>query len=104
MTCELCRDEQEGGFRARCPGIELVDACPTGEVPKLSAENRRFWLLFERILPGLFDGWGGVNYSAIREVLDLYEVPAGERPIAFDKCLVVVEVIQEIREKVGSKQ
>ncbi|MBW2341222.1 MAG: hypothetical protein JRF50_12915 [Deltaproteobacteria bacterium] len=100
MTCSVCRRAQEDGFRKfRCRGIETVEACHTGEVPKLIRENEPFWFLFQRMLPGLFDGYGGVNFTAIFQVLDLYKVPAGQRPIIHDKCLVVIAAVREIQEQ-----
>ena len=100
MTCALCRRSQEDGFRKiRCKGIDHVDECPTGEVPKLLPGNRRFWEICRAALPGLFDGFGGVNYLAISYIMDLYGVPEGQRPIVHDKFLAVVKGIDEIKEQ-----
>jgi len=100
MTCAICRRAQKDGFRETpCRGIEHVAACPTGEVPKLMRENEPFWFVFQRMLPGLFDGYGGVRFAAIGEVLDLYGVPQGQRPIVHDSCLVVIGVIRELQEQ-----
>jgi len=100
MTCAICRRAQKDGFRdIRCKGIETVPECPTNEVPKLMAENEPFWFVFQRMLPGLFDGYGGVNFAAIIQVLDLYGVPAGQRPIVHDGCLTVIGAIRELQEQ-----
>ncbi len=101
MTCGLCQRSQRDGFRknVKCDGIDTVDECPTKEVPKPSPENELFWQLFQRILPGLPNGMGGYNLEAIETVMNLYQVPEGQRPIIFDKCLAVITVIQEIMSK-----
>ncbi|MBU1067661.1 hypothetical protein KKE60_07720 [Patescibacteria group bacterium] len=98
MTCNLCQRSQRDGFRNfKCQGIETIDQCPTGEIARLAPENERFWDLFSRILPGLCDGFGGFNYRAIEFVMDVQNVSAGQRPIIFDKCLIMISVIEEGR-------
>lgn len=72
-----------------------MEICPTGEVFKLAPENEAFWELFQRILPGLPNGMGGLNLAAIMTVMDLYQVPQGQRPIIFDKCLVMISLLRE---------
>jgi len=99
MTCEKCFDEQAGGYRPPCDGIESVDECPYGEVPKLSDENKKFWWLFERIQPGLYDGFGGINYAAITEAFRIYGVPASQRPVVFERCLLAAAAIKEVKEQ-----
>lgn len=101
MTCEFCRALQKDGFRAlvSCEGVESVSACPTKEVPKLCSANRRFLYLLHRILPGLFDGYGGMNYSAIETVLDQYGIEAGKRPVLMDKTLAVAAGIREVQKQ-----
>lgn len=99
MTCPLCQRTQADGFRAVCRGIDHVDECPTGEVPKLKENTRQFWWLFERILPGLCNPFGGFDFNAITSVCDTYAIEAGERPVIHELCLVVIEAIQDVREK-----
>lgn len=100
MSCNLCRRSQRDGYRphVQCEGIESVKECPTGEVAVLAPENQKFWALFLRMLPGLVDGLGGFDYSAITTVMDVYGVPPGERLVIFDKALAVIYGIQEVRE------
>ena len=76
-----------------------MDKCPTKEVPKPSPENERFWQLFQRMLPGLPNGMGGWNVQVIETVMNLYQVPPGQRPIIWDKCLAVITVLQEMASK-----
>ena len=100
MTCGICRRSQRDGFRdVKCDGIETVDACPTNEIPKLAPENEWFWSLFQRMLPGLPNGMGGWNFQVIELVMNLYQVPKGQRLIIWDKCMAVITVLQEIASK-----
>ncbi len=95
----MCRVQQEKGLWAgACQGVKWVEACPRAWVPNLAPENKRFWELFTRIMPGLFDGFGGVQYQAITEVLDLFGVPAGQRVIIHDKCLLMIKIWREVKE------
>ena len=108
MECWLCiRSQQDGFYTAvTCKGVEHVNECPrpTDKIPKLSEDNRRFWILFQKILPGLNTGFGGFDYQAIESVFNILQVNCGQRPILLDRCLIVISVIQTIREKQdGSK-
>lgn len=85
--------------KERCEGIDTVDACLTGEVPKLSIDNIKFKSLLYRTLPGLFDGFGGVNFLSIDYVMNLCEVSPGQRPIVHDKILQVIAAIEDIRKE-----
>lgn len=69
----------------------------------MAPENERFVFLLWKILPGLCDGYGGFNYDAISFVLDRYGVPEGQQPIIIDRCLVIINAIQEIREEEREK-
>jgi len=84
-------------MRVKCGGIDTVDICPTGEVPKLNENNKKFQRLLVRTLPGLFDGFGGVSFFAIDYVMELYSISTGQRPIIHDKFLQVIQAIQESR-------
>jgi len=104
MTCDFCRRTQEDGLKEiDCKGIDAVDECPAGEVPKLSPPNLRAWFLISRILPALMDGYGGVNYGTIEAVFRIYQVPSGQRPILLDKCIAVISAIREVRESERKK-
>jgi hypothetical protein len=96
MECSICRRSQKDGFRRiRCEGIETVDECPTKEMPKLRGEIKPFWAFFETVLPGLFDGMGGMQYSTIQSACDIWGVSRGERPIVLHYSLIVAAVIRE---------
>ena len=56
------------------------------------------------MLPGLFDGFGGVDYGAITTVMDVMKVPRDERPVIFDKCLIAIRAIREIQEAERGKK
>ena len=118
MECWKCRKQQADGFlkEFKCAGIEHVDQCsrPTDKVPKRSDENRRFWHLFKKIEPGLVKHKiqlgvqkGSLamfktvefDYSAIDHVFNNYRIPTGQRPILYDKCIAVIEVIREVKAK-----
>ena len=98
MSCTLCQWAQGDGFRTdKCLGIDKVEECPTGEMPKLSPKNRGFWFLFMKILPGLMDGYGAFKFEAIKFIMDEYQVDPGQRPIIHEKCLVAMGAIREVR-------
>ena len=98
MTCGICRRSQEDGFRKfECDGIDAVETCQTGEVPKLMEENQAFWELFLKILPGLFDGYGAPRLESIVAVLDVFGVEHGQRPVLMDKCLALIEEINRLK-------
>ena len=101
MSCSFCRRTQEDKFsKFKCNGIETVDECRREyqKVPKLSEENERFSFLLHKILPVLCDGYGGFRHDAIAFAIELYGIPENQRPIIYDRCLTIVNVIQEIRE------
>ena len=66
-------------------------------MPKLRPENRLPWFLFQRVLPGLFNGMGGVNYQAIDSVFANYGIRYEVRPLLFDGLIVMIEAIMELR-------
>lgn len=99
-TCDLCRNAQRDGFRQfHCLGIDHVAECRTGDIPKLTRRNGYFKAFLDRVLPGLYDGFGGISYQAIHLVMDDYRISRGVRPVMLDKVLIVVEAIRENREK-----
>ena len=101
----MCRRSQDDGFRdIKCRGIENVDECPTGEVARLSEENRKFWHLFIKMLPGLCTAEGGFDFRAIDFVFETYRVPEGQRFILLDRCIIVIDVIKEIRQRLREKK
>ena len=97
MSCNTCQLAQGQGIREKCGGIDAVDECPTGEVPKLNERNKKFQRLLVRTLPGLFDGFGGVSFYTIDYIMNLYSIGKGQRPIIHDKFLQVIQAIQEQR-------
>lgn len=68
-------------------------------MPKLSEENDRFWFLASRFLPGLHNGMGGYHYDAIGAVYDEYGVDRDERPILFDRAIVLIRAYEAHREE-----
>ena len=88
---------QKRGSREICDGIDSVDRCPHGEVFKLSEENKGFWFLFKRSLPFVSNGMGGFDIKAIKYVFNTYDVSKPEIPILYDKALLMISVITEIR-------
>ena len=118
MNCRRCRTQQKDGFlnEVKCAGIEHVEECArtTDKVPKRSEENRRFWLLFEKMMPalvkhkiqlGIKEGrlamfeWVEFDYAAIDHVLNNYSIPTGQRPIIYDKCIAVIKIIKKRKSK-----
>lgn len=76
----------------------MVAACPTDEVPKLTPENRRFVESFMgRMMPGLSDGSGGFHITAIDSVIDRFHIPEGQAQVMYDRALVIIRAIQEVR-------
>ncbi len=100
-TCGICRRSQRDFYKKHCPGIEVIDECPSKDestrVPKLAESNQGWWRLFRRMQPFLWDGFGGVRIEAVREVMTEFHVPTGQRPIIFDKCLVAIAAIRDVR-------
>jgi hypothetical protein len=86
-----------------------VEACPRGNVPKLTPENEQFRTLWRWIEPGflqrapiLFTSEKrtrmekvivGVNPAALTEVCDIKNIEPGQRPIILGKCLVMADVL-----------
>lgn len=100
MTCGICRRSQKDGFKKiKCDGIESVEKCPGGDIPKLSRENKKAWWLLNRMLPGFYSAQGGFDYSVISLVFNLYNVPAGQRPILYDKFIHVIDAVIKMRKK-----
>ena len=66
-------------------------------MPKLDPENNLAVYLFKRILPGLGNGMGGYNFQAIDSVLKNYHIRPAARPALYDKILVIIEILNEIR-------
>lgn len=81
-----------------------MNECPTGEIPKLSPENRGFWFLFSRILPGLMDGYGAFKFETIGYIMNEYQVDPGQRPVIHEKCLIVMSAIREIQNEEEEKR
>ena len=107
MTCSICRQAQRDWPKTnpQCNGIETVDECKraTQKVPKLLKDNEEFVFLLYKVLPVLCDGFGGFKHDAIEYLMDMHKVPEGQRPIIFDRFLIVIDVIREVREKERKK-
>ena len=95
MDCSLCRRAQDDEFKeVRCAGIDMVEECPEGRVPKLLPENLPAWQFFGRISPGLFNGWGGCDLGAIETGFRVYGVPPQARPHVMDKMLAIINAMR----------
>lgn len=94
----MCIQGQKDGFKGElnCKGIQWENKCPTGDVPKLTGQNLNFLNIYFRIEPGLNLG-GRYDYNAIQIVFDNYQIPPSVRPVYFDKVLVVIQAIREIK-------
>lgn len=101
QTCYACKRSQKAGWikKIDCRGIDYVDECkhPTEKIPKLSEDNRKFWNLFIKILPGLCRFDNSFSYNSIDSVFRTWGVKEGQRPVLLDRCLIVIGVIQETR-------
>lgn len=97
-TCSFCKRSQE--FQQfHCNGIDYVATCPQKRVFRLNSNNSRFQSLLDRLLPGLFNGFGGIDYQAIEFIFNLFEIEPGQRAIAFDKVLAIASVIRELQDR-----
>lgn len=107
MDCGTCRRSQRDGFiNITCEGIDYVEKCkrPTDAIPKLSDRIRRSWAFAEKYLPGVVRPDGGFDFSGLMSAMDLAGVPKGQRPILYDRCLVVIEALREARRKYGKAE
>lgn len=100
MTCGICRRSQRDGFReVRCEGVETVETCPTGEIPKLLCGNERFSEALLRQIQVLRDGFGGVSAANLQALMDAYGVPVGQRPVCMEKAAAMIRGIDQVREE-----
>jgi len=84
---------KDGFIKINCKGIDYVDSCPRKIVPKISASNFLFWQFFQKISPGLQNNMGGFNIAPVKELLDVYSIPEGQRAIFYDRLFIVLGVI-----------
>lgn len=103
--CTVCLLAQRDGLqkKVQCDGIETVDACPLGDVPKLSARNSLFWRFYIRCAPGLYNGMGGFDYGAVVHCLALYAVPHGLREPLMEKVLAVIGALRAVQAREEEK-
>ena len=90
----MCRLARQDRGDPDCEGIHKLGDCPENLIPSLSPENRRFWGVFSRIMPGLIRGEGQFDYGAVKFVFELY-VPRQLRAFYMDKTIAVIMVIRE---------
>jgi hypothetical protein len=76
-----------------------VDACPTGEVGRITPALEGFYFLFRRVWPQLWNGMGGVEPDAIRHAFETYRVPRGQRAVLNDFFNIVIGAAREAQEK-----
>ena len=87
-----------------CPGLEVIEECPQKRCVKLKPENRIVWDFFQLASAGILTGDGGFNYSAIRETMDMVGMEEIERPYFFDRCLILINVIKNIRQETANRK
>ena len=99
MTCGICRRvHQDTGLRPSCRGIKFVETCPVGDVPKLMKDNLIFRNFFRLIQYGLIQADGGYDYSAISFFYGVYQVKQEDQPVFFERCLLILSVLEEVRQ------
>jgi hypothetical protein len=70
--------------------------CPVDKVPSLTPTNRRFWMVFALILPGLLRQ-DGYDYNAINAVFENCQLSPHIRELYQDQCVAVIKVISAKR-------
>ena len=61
--------------------------------------NQRIWRLFQLMLPGLFNGMGGVDYTAIEVTFNMEKVDERSRSHLFSQIVRLIEVIKTEQRK-----
>ncbi len=98
--CPLCRRSRADVLDGKkCAGIEDLPECPRGRTYRISEENEEFRFLFDRMAPALCRPDGSFDYSAIANVFEIYGITGKAREFMFDKCLIMIGLIREVREK-----
>ena len=98
MTCSTClKAQKDGFFKYECDGIEHVEKCPRGMVPKLSYDNYCFWDFFHHFLIGLVPDEGAYNLSVLKDIMDVYDISRDQRPIFYDLSLIVLLELEAVR-------
>lgn len=98
MTCSTCSKAQKDGFsKIKCSGIDFVDKCQRGIIPKLHHDNAQFWDFFHHFLIGLIPEEGAYNLSVLKDIADVYNISKGQRAIFYDLSLIVLLAIEEVR-------
>jgi len=89
-NCETCKGiSATGGTPPDCN-----ISCP---MPKLMDENIEAWDIFQKVGPGLFDGFGGINLMNLKIILDEYGIKKPiERQTIMDK---IISLSVELRKK-----
>ena len=86
-----------------CAGIETVNNCPIGNVPKLLVENEDFWQIFLKMLPGLIYDNGGVNYASAQIIIDALGIEKTSHAVIYDKINICAVAIREAQEREREK-
>jgi hypothetical protein len=104
MDCSHCLLTQKNNDTIiRCDGIDYVDPCPRNIVPKLTRDNMKFWLFFEKIHLSIISH-NSYNCSVIKDIIDIYGIHRSQSPIFYDRCLIVINEVEEIRKRQREKQ
>ena len=78
----------------QCRGIEYVDECPGGWIPKLNERNGDVWQFYRKVAPGLFRETG-YDFKAIELAFSVYDVSF--RDVYMDRLLLIIEAVDEVR-------
>ena len=104
MTCSHCLLTQKSNDTdISCDGIDHVDNCPRNIVPKLSYDNMKFWPFFEKIHLSIISH-DRYNCSVIKDIIEVYGIPIYQASIFYDRCLIVIEEVEEVRKRQREKQ
>jgi len=94
-NCETCKGiETTGGTPPNCQ-----IACP---MPLLMDENFEAWDIFQKVASGLFDGFGGINLTNLKIILDEYGIKRpSERQNIMDKIMALAAEMRKKKDTDG---
>jgi hypothetical protein len=81
--------------------LDELDECPKGRTVKLKSENEEFEFYWQRIIPGIMRPDGSFDFQAITNIFSIYGLGLEAQQYLFDKCLIMIGLIREAREKKG---
>lgn len=96
----MCRLAQGDQRVIKCEGIEKHHGqCPEGKIPFLRPANRDIWNVFQMIMPGLGNGMGGMDYTAIQVTFDNCNIEQKVRPYWFPRIVKLIDVARTEQKK-----